>query len=317
MVPCRRRFPVASLVGIITALLAALPCSAEEPNERLRQLIADVEPSVVTIEVPGVGIGSGFVVTKDGIIATCYHVIEGAKEVRVKLHGGKSLEAIGFVAVSPGKDIALVKVKSIEPLVPLPIAEEKPVKGDAVVAFGAPRGLDGTVTDGIVSAVRDGADESIKNDEWDVDAIWIQTTAPISHGNSGGPLVDVKGNVVGINTWFKPGGQNLNFAGFARQASRMLDNSDGNVRSFTSLPKPREAQESVGDAARTLAYWQRIAKARAAMDEAVGIEALHALAVSDNESTTEEERAAQRLADRKEERERELKKRQKAFRKKH
>lgn len=317
MVPVRPQFPVATLACVIAALLAARPCPAEEPNERLRQLIADVEPSVVTIEVPGVAVGSGFVVTKDGVIATCYHVIEGAKEVRIKLHGGESLDAIGFIAVSPGKDIALLKVKTVVPLVPLPIANKDPSKGDGVVAFGAPRGFEGSVSNGIISSVRNGADPAIKKDERDADSIWVQTTTPISPGNSGGPLVDLEGNVVGINAWCRTDGQNLNFAASARQASDLLATSVGNVSSFANLPKPRETPERVGDAARTLAYWQRIAKARAVMDEAVGIESLHALTVSDNESATEEERVAQRLADRKEERERELKKRQKAFHKKH
>ena len=114
------------------------------------------------------------------------------------------------------------------------MAENPPAKGERVYAFGAPMGLSGSVSDGIVAALRPGEDvrqtlEKLARRDiykeilgYDLDAQWIQTTAPISPGNSGGPLVNARGEVVGINTWVHALGQNLNFSLAAVHIKQLL-----------------------------------------------------------------------------------------------
>ena len=133
---------------------------------------------------------------------------------------GRNPESTVFSRV-PGKDLVLLEISPGGRKLPtLHIAEVAPAKGAKVYAFGAPLGLSGSVSDGLVAkpSPRRG-DAQITGDEfyvrvmrYDLDADWIQTTAPISHGNSGGPLVNVQGEVVAVNTWGPQIGQNLNFA---------------------------------------------------------------------------------------------------------
>jgi hypothetical protein len=137
-----------------------------------------------------------------------------------------------------------------------------------VLTFGAPLGFGATVSDGIVSAIRSGNDVSevmkrgsdhdiyTKSMGYDLDAIWVQITAPTSPGNSGGPLVNMKGEVLGLNTWCLKSGQNLNFAISSDHIRKLRSSDDGTNHSFSELPKPREGHgESLGDGARTVAYW--------------------------------------------------------------
>lgn len=246
---------------------------AQAKDEDLQELIAAVEPSIVTIEVPGIGAGSGFVVDDDGIIATCYHVIEGAREVRVRFRDGSLVDAAGFVTVSPGKDIALLKINAGQKLVELPIAPARPAKGEGAFAFGAPIGLVGSVSDGIVSAVRDGFEISRSMKDlyaalaYDMDAIWLQTTAPISHGNSGGPLVNKDGEVVGINTWSRPDAQNLNFAAAAVYVQRMLDDAGDSLHPFAELPRAKRGSigPSVNASRATRNYWAELANRKSSL----------------------------------------------------
>lgn len=264
---------VADVLGCRACLLAGLavftafPAFADDEQARRGKLIEVVERAVVTVEVPGVGAGSGFVISGDGVIATCYHVIEGAKSAKVKFQGGNSADVLGFVSVSPGKDIALLKINADDKAVPLRIAAKNPAKGDDVLAFGAPLGLEGTVSNGIVSSVRTGLDGEIKATrlDKDPDAVWVQTTAPISPGNSGGPLVNMKGEAVGINSWYRRGGQNLNFSAAAHQAATLLAAADGKVHPFDELPDPRPDAGNAGiaDGDATFEYWQGIGKVNA------------------------------------------------------
>jgi S1-C subfamily serine protease len=117
--------------------------------------------------------------------------------------------------------LALLKIRPAgRKLATLRVAEATPAKGEKVYAFGEPMGLSGSVSDGLVAAIRGGEEmREILGDElyvrllqYDLDTDWIQTTAPISHGNSGGPLVNSRAEVVGVNTLSPPVGQNLNFA---------------------------------------------------------------------------------------------------------
>jgi len=182
-------------------------------SEAIKAAIATVDPSVVNVtthpetlvswwgeplEVPG-GQGTGFVVdAKRGLILTNQHVVQTDQEPRIKMlqPNGKSVELQGFtVARSPRDDVALVRVDA-ENLPQAELGDSKSLKvGDWVVAIGSPFGLDHTATVGVVSALQrrftDG--RSYYED-------MVQTDAAINSGNSGGPLIDLAGRVIGMNT---------------------------------------------------------------------------------------------------------------------
>jgi len=193
----------------------------------LADLAELVGPSVVQVNVTGpegAGTGSGFVLDKQGTIVTNFHVIADATAGRIVFSDRTSAPIIGYLGVWPEKDIALVRVECPpEKLHPLRLATSVPRQGERVAAFGSPLGLQQSVSEGIVSAVRDSKELQALG-PIDVNARLVQTTAPISPGNSGGPLVDMKGMVVGINTWtFRfLGGENVNFAVAAVELAPLL-----------------------------------------------------------------------------------------------
>jgi S1-C subfamily serine protease len=141
--------------------------------------------------------GSGFVIDKDGHVVTNYHVVEGAKKVQVSFSDEEQMDA-RVVGSDPSTDIAVLKIQGAmsRSLTPLALGDSSVVKvGDAVVAIGNPFGLERTVTAGIVSALqrRIQAPNGFQIDEV------IQTDAAINHGNSGGPLLNANGDVIGVN----------------------------------------------------------------------------------------------------------------------
>jgi S1-C subfamily serine protease len=148
-------------------------------------------------------LGSGFVVDKAGHILTNYHVIEGAKQVRVSFSNGSSLKA-SVVGSDPSSDLAALKIDaSSRALTPLPLGNSDQMQvGDPVVAIGNPFGLDRTVTAGIVSAIQRAITAP---NGYTIDHV-IQTDAAINHGNSGGPLLNRVGQVIGVNSQIATGG---------------------------------------------------------------------------------------------------------------
>jgi putative serine protease PepD len=157
-------------------------------------------------------LGSGFVIDKRGDIVTNDHVVQGAKDVRVGFSGGASYPA-KIVGSDPSTDIAVVRVKAPSSVLrPLRFADSSVEVGDPAYAIGNPFGLERTMTAGIVSAT--GRDIQAPNGL--VIANAIQTDAPINHGNSGGPLLDRVGQVIGINSQIEGGTVNANVGvGFA------------------------------------------------------------------------------------------------------
>lgn len=166
------------------------------------------------------GMGSGFFIDEDGLLLTNYHVIENARAYTVTLSNGRTYKVSRVVGYDIEKDIAILKVDTKGNKVPyLEIGTELPEVGDAVYAIGSSLGLTGTFSSGIVSFV----DRTIK----DIPGVsFIQTTTPISAGNSGGPLVDEHGYVVGINSGSYTAGQNLNLA---IEISQYLDLKEVNL----------------------------------------------------------------------------------------
>jgi S1-C subfamily serine protease len=151
--------------------------------------------------------GSGFVIDRQGDIVTNDHVVQGATDVRVGFSGGATYPA-KIVGTDPSTDLAVIRVQaSASALEPLALADSGHVEvGDPVYAIGNPFGLDRTMTAGIVSAT--GRDISAPNGLGIPNA--IQTDAPINHGNSGGPLLDSAGRVIGINDQIESGGTDGN-----------------------------------------------------------------------------------------------------------
>ena len=139
-------------------------------------------------------LGSGFVVSKDGYVVTNNHVIDGADEIYVKFSNGHEYRT-KLVGTSPEVDIAVLKIDSNETFKPLEFANSDQVQiGQWSIAFGNPLGLNDSMTVGIVSAAGRSSlgIEEIEN--------FIQTDAAINQGNSGGPLIDITGKVIGVNT---------------------------------------------------------------------------------------------------------------------
>ena len=148
------------------------------------------------------GQGTGFLLTKTGIIATNFHVIDGSYSLRVAFTNGEKYDVKEIVAKDEHRDIAILNVNGFDlPIIKLGNSNNISI-GEKVIAIGNPLGLSNTLSSGIISGIRTDLE----------DYKLIQTTTPISPGSSGGPLLNMKGEVIGITTMYLKGGQNLNFA---------------------------------------------------------------------------------------------------------
>ncbi len=157
------------------------------------------------------GVGSGFIIDRDGLIVTNHHVIKDAEKITVTLQTGKRYDA-ELVGRDPKTDLALLKIDGADKLPAVAFAGADAKVGDWVIAIGNPFGLGHTATTGIVSARHRNIGAGPYDD-------FLQIDAPINRGNSGGPVFNVNGNVVGINTAiFSPNGGNVGI-GFAIPAS--------------------------------------------------------------------------------------------------
>lgn len=176
---------------------------------------------------PRNGLGSGFIIAENGIIVTNNHVIEGAEQITVVLEDGQRLDAT-LIGADEKTDLAVLEVEASVDLPTIEFGETDDLRvGDWVVALGNPFGIGATVTAGIVSALS----RDIHSGPYDD---FIQVDAPINRGNSGGPLIDGDGDVVGVNTAiFSPSGGNvgIGFAIPAELAERVVADllDDGQV----------------------------------------------------------------------------------------
>ena len=183
-------------------------------QESLATVIERAEESVIRIEVKGYqgeSLGSGFVVSEDGMIVTNVHVLAGAKSAMAIFPSGKRRNLVGTYIIEKGKDICVAKMAAKE-LTPIALAEKLPRKGENVTALGAPLGLSFTATTGIVSAIRPGKELGSDVGDNEMRGTWVQVDAALSPGNSGGPLINKTGEVVAMSTRASFGkAQNLNF----------------------------------------------------------------------------------------------------------
>jgi putative serine protease PepD len=176
---------------------AAPPAAANRAPESLAGVAKKMMPSVVTVHVPN-AIGSGFVVSQNGYIVTNDHVVEDSNETMSVSFSDGSTASATVVGRDPESDIAVIKVSKPN-LTPVQLGDSDSIAvGDPVLAFGSPLALANTVTAGIVSAL----DRTIKAGEGGTTRYYaaIQTDAAVNQGNSGGPLVDASGKVVGVNS---------------------------------------------------------------------------------------------------------------------
>ncbi len=238
-------FVPAFLLSATTAM--AQPVPRQAPPDPLAQMNASVDalmrkvwPSVVQILVSGYGAqqdgtpgdaavilspqqstGSGFVIDADGYILTNAHVVNGARRVQVVVRPANADGSLAtaltarakthdarIVGVSTEFDLALLKIEGLK-LPPLPLATYSELRqGETVFAFGSPMGLRNSLSHGLVSAVA-------RQLSPDSPLIYVQTDAPVNPGNSGGPLVNIRGEVVGVNTFIlsqSGGNEGLGFA---------------------------------------------------------------------------------------------------------
>jgi tetratricopeptide (TPR) repeat protein len=194
----------AFFIAVIAILTGVPPANAQD---LLPELVRRIKPSAVAIETfdarnEKLTRGSGFFIEIDRIV-TNRHVLEGAYRAEVHSSTGAVYPVRGVLAVDAEGDIAVLKIDSPSTFVrPLPLDKTSPQEGESVVVIGNPLGLEGSVTNGIVSAVRD----------IPTFGRIIQITAPISSGSSGSPVVNMHGQVIGIATLQITGGQSVNFA---------------------------------------------------------------------------------------------------------
>ena len=180
----------------------------EKPIESLPSLIKRIKPSTVIIfayddKGEFLKLGSGFFISQNGDVVTNYHVIQGASSAEIKTADEKTYPITYIVAGDEQNDIIRLSVNIPSQYVyPLSLSKTIPEVGERIIVYGSPLGLENTVSDGIVSAIRDIPDYGRI----------IQITAPISPGSSGSPVLNMQGEVIGIATFQMVEGQNLNFA---------------------------------------------------------------------------------------------------------
>src|SRR6266567_7731747 len=253
-----------------TIVFLITPISEAQLQEFLPELVRRIKPSAVAIETfdahgEKLSRGSGFFIAADRVV-TNRHVIEGAYRADIHSSTGNVFPVKGVLAVDAEGDIALLKI-DLPPNQARPLSLEKtsPQEGEGVVVIGNPFGLEGSVTNGIVSAVRD----------IPTFGRIIQITAPISPGSSGSPVVNMRGQVLGIATLQVTGGQSVNFAIPSERIAQLDRNSQsdnwqqislGELVLTTSRNKRAKAVEyfrdglsflSKDDCERALPYFQQ------------------------------------------------------------
>ncbi|XP_048474720.1 serine protease HTRA1-like [Rhincodon typus] len=210
----------------------------------IADVVEKIAPAVVHLELfrrmpfssreISVASGSGFIVSEDGLIVTNAHVLSNKQKIKVELKNGEAYEA-KVKDVDQKSDIALIKIQPDNPLPVLLLARSSDLRpGEFVVAIGSPFSLQNTVTTGIVSTTERGGKElGLKDSDMD----YIQTDAIINYGNSGGPLVNLDGEVIGINTLKVTAG--ISFAIPAKRIQQFLAESHDRQLKENSSPKKK------------------------------------------------------------------------------
>ncbi len=199
---------------VVVALLIAMPLRAAEQMS-VRQIAANAQMAVATVRAYAAGeeisLGSGFFIREDGVLVTNLHVVAGADAISIEIDSGEIYDNVYALAHDERRDLILLQIPASK-LFTLSIADDRSIEvGDRVFVIGNPLGLEGTFSDGMLSAkrVEDGV-------------AYLQVTAPISQGSSGGPVLNSAGQAIGVTTLTYTEGQNLNMAIPARHAADLL-----------------------------------------------------------------------------------------------
>jgi len=194
--------PARSLAIAAIVAGSALILRAEElPAEKI---YAQTLPSVLTLRVESKSgeryVGAAFLAVKEGVAVTAWHVVFDAAKVTAKFSDGASCDVAGVIDYDETKDVALIKV-DVKDRSLLPLATAKPLVGMKTYVIGSPKGYEFSIGDGLLSQIQnlDGFKQ-------------YQVSCPFSPGNSGGPILNNHGEVVGIAAWTRNGAQNVNFA---------------------------------------------------------------------------------------------------------
>ena len=210
----------------------AKPGEAPAKIMTAKELFAKGSPAVVRVvandkEGKPIQVGSGFVVSADGLLVTNYHVVDGGSSFTIVLPNNARFQVARIAASDPEADLALLETGGKG--VPfLALSAEASDVGARVYAIGNPKGLTNTLSEGIISGYRQ--EKAVSH---------IQTTAAISEGSSGGPLMSDTGKVLGVTTWTRLGGQNLNFAVPSRYVDALLRKPR---KSATTKPAPHKTK---------------------------------------------------------------------------
>lgn len=263
------------LLFAMIALLLGSACTTaptrpfqSPPN--LQDLVASVQRSVVMViahDVNGevTSIGSGFFITASGVLVTNYHVLDGAYHASIRTRDGDTYPVAGVLAKNRLVDLIKVRVEVPPGRVhPIQTSAQVPAVADRVVVVGSPMGLEQTVSEGIVSAIRD----------LPAGGRILQLTAPISQGSSGGPVVGQDGRAIGVVTFQAAKGQNLNFAvavgalALLADEPRELSIAEWTIRSSAkgpalaaSLCREGSRLSIQGELEEALTYFQKAAEA--------------------------------------------------------
>src|SRR5262245_23772503 len=194
--------------ALLTALVFAFAGAhaADEPAAlSVKALAAKVRPSIVVITFAGregsrQGLGTGFVIDRSGLIATNLHVIGEARPISVQTADGQTLAVKAVHASDRALDLAILQVEATD-LAPLDLGVEKPADGEPVVLMGNPQGLKHSVVSGVISGTREIDGRTM-----------LQLAVPVEPGNSGGPVIDMQGRVLGVVSMKSAVTENLAFA---------------------------------------------------------------------------------------------------------
>ena len=241
-----RRVGIAAGLALVALLPLAAPIAAHEPESLTARIARENLPSVVTLialddrDQP-LALGSGFFITRDGVIVTNAHVVGGAAKVLVRWRGQSGV-AIKILNFARKYDLVTIQTSfTATPAVLLADSDTAAV-GQDVIVLGSPQGLEGTVSTGIIGGLRTLAGVR-----------YLQITAPISPGSSGGPVFNSQGRVIGISTATSSKGQNLNFA---LPANLLRDVPPATI-AFTAA-KPVQFDLRDGDRLKDLVFFNNI-----------------------------------------------------------
>lgn len=226
---------LAVLVWVVAAAVGTA-CYGGQAGPDLSALARQAMPAVgvlVTLDAQGKPLsqGTAFFVRADGVGVTCHHVLEGAASALVRMENGDFFPVEGTLAADPARDLALFKVAGRN-LATVPLGDSSTLApGQRVVAITAPEGLENTVADGLVSAVRELSSGPL-----------VQVTVPLSPGSSGGPIFDLSGRVVAVAAVVLTEGQALNFA-IPINAAKPLLAQPGTLTPLAPAERPADLED--------------------------------------------------------------------------